>query len=506
MGQGRDTLASALAPWGALVALSFAFRFPALLNASATNSDAAIVGLQAMHILDGDRALFLLGSGYQTSSDSWVAAAFFELMGPTPIALMLSSLSLHVLATVLAYATLRRHMSAWGAFVPSLALVFTTSCLHSFALYPPRQLSLTLAMAAIFVIDSAERGLRLAIGCALVMLAWTSDPYAMVMVTGLAVLAALHAWAADSRLNAAIGCCVGAVAGAIPLGILWYHPSAQHGITETGTNVICHNWQLLATECFPWMSGTAIYAPVHWMDYARIEEGGLLHAFQIFGVVLACGAVFYGAFAIVTRNELVALRRLDALALVTIAVTIAGFLISHMVMDQFSMRYLAAIVLVLPFAFAPLVSRLGPKIGAAVLAPYLVTAAIGGWLGYGPYVDGPVPVLTSSGRADDEANFIAQLDAHEVNDAVADYWSAYRLTFLARERVRFVPLHVQQDRYPPYRLRFESSRRIAYVYDELRSFEDRAQTERDFAAMGAFDARVEHIDVGVFHAAIFTRK
>jgi hypothetical protein len=506
MAAQKETLASFVAPWVALIASSFAFRFPALLNASATNSDAAIVGIQAMHILDGDRGVFLLGSGYQTSSDSFVAAGFFWAMGPTPLALMLSALSLHVLLTLLAYATLRRHMSAWAAFVPTLALVFTTSCLHSFALYPPRQLSLTLAMAAIWVLDSARHGVRFAIGCLLVMLAWTSDPYAIVMVFGVALLAGLYAWESDSRAGAAIGCGVGLVLGAIPLAIVWYHPNAHHGITDTGFDVIGHNWQLLVSSCFPWMSGTTIYAPVHWMDYAPIEENFVLHGFQVASVAIACGAVIYGGFTIAARKELVTLRRLDAMALVTIGATLAGFLVSHMVMDQFSMRYLAAIVLVLPFAFAPLVNRLGPKRGALVLAPYLLTAAIGGWLGYGPYVSGPLPVLTDSGRAEDERTLIAELDVRECTDAVADYWAAYRLTFLARERVRFVPLHVQQDRYSPYRVQFESAKRVAYVFDEKRSFEDRLSTEKEFVAMGTFLPQVEHVDVGVFHATIFTRK
>ena len=64
------------APWRALVALvaaSFAFRAPALLNAGQTNSDAAVVGLQAMHVLRGEGSPFLWGSGYQTSTDSIVA-------------------------------------------------------------------------------------------------------------------------------------------------------------------------------------------------------------------------------------------------------------------------------------------------------------------------------------------------------------------------------------------------------------------------------------------------
>ena len=58
----------------ALLAASYAFRLPPLLNARSTNSDAAVVGLQAMHISRGELSPFLWGSGYQTSADAFVAA------------------------------------------------------------------------------------------------------------------------------------------------------------------------------------------------------------------------------------------------------------------------------------------------------------------------------------------------------------------------------------------------------------------------------------------------
>ena len=67
-----DRRSTALAAF-VLVLGSYLFRLPPLLNARSTNSDAAIVGLQAMHILRGERSAFLWGSGYQTSADAWVA-------------------------------------------------------------------------------------------------------------------------------------------------------------------------------------------------------------------------------------------------------------------------------------------------------------------------------------------------------------------------------------------------------------------------------------------------
>ena len=74
-------------PLAVLLLASVAFRWPALINAATVNSDAAIVGLQASHILHGEWAWVLWGSGCQTFADSFVAAGFFALLGATPLAL-----------------------------------------------------------------------------------------------------------------------------------------------------------------------------------------------------------------------------------------------------------------------------------------------------------------------------------------------------------------------------------------------------------------------------------
>jgi len=106
-----------LAAPAVLVAASYLFRLPPLLNARSTNSDAAVVGLQAMHLLRGELSPFLWGSGYQTSADAFVAALFFVVLGKTPLALMLSALTLHVVATMLVFVTVRRRFDPWTALL-----------------------------------------------------------------------------------------------------------------------------------------------------------------------------------------------------------------------------------------------------------------------------------------------------------------------------------------------------------------------------------------------------
>jgi len=64
----RRKLATIILAGFALGVLSFLTRLPALMNASGTNSDAAVVGLQARHIFH-EWSPFLWGSGYQTSAD-----------------------------------------------------------------------------------------------------------------------------------------------------------------------------------------------------------------------------------------------------------------------------------------------------------------------------------------------------------------------------------------------------------------------------------------------------
>src|SRR5689334_22094639 len=173
-----------------LLAASYGFRLPALLNARSTNSDAAIVGLQAMHMLRGELSPLLWGSGYQTSADAAVAALFFAVLGPSPLVLMLSALTLHVVSTLLVFAMLRRRFDPWLALLVVLPLVVSPSSVHSYALYPPRQLSLTLAMAAFWAIDNAgERETAgrwgqgwLAAGGLLATLAVSADPYPMLLL------------------------------------------------------------------------------------------------------------------------------------------------------------------------------------------------------------------------------------------------------------------------------------------------------------------------------------
>lgn len=498
----RSKLA-ALWPCVALVALSCATRLPALLNASGTNSDAAIVGLQARHILHHEWSPFLWGSTYQTSADSTWAALCFLALGKTPLALMLSSLALYVALTLFAYYTLRRRLTPARAFVATLPLVFTTACVHSYALYPPRQLALTLAFAAIWAIDGATIA-SLVFGGLFTMLAWVADPYAMIFVPACFVLAIASVLRARDSLGSrarALGAFFGgAVVGSVLLALLFANPRAQQGVASMSTSVIRHNAHLFFSQCLPWAIGTKIFKPLHAMDYVEWKMPRAYAIVTWVGAASLAGSML-ASLVLALRRASRPLFPLAAIAWMTIAGNVASFLLSRMVMDQFSMRYLAASVLVLPFIVAPMVDRLGAARASVALAPYLFTAFAGGWLSHGRWVRGPIPRRVDDGVV--EARVLTALRERHVDAAIADYWASYRLAFLWKEQIPVVPYHESQDRYPPYRAAYAASKRIAYVYDRDRSFEDPRVAEKEI--LEADDAVVDRFTWETFDVVVIER-
>jgi hypothetical protein len=473
------------APWLALLAASVLYRLPPLVNAAGTNSDAAIVGLQAMHVLRGERSWFLYGSGYQTSVDSHVAALFFLPFGPSPLALMLSTFCGHLLLTWLAYATLRRHLPAWTAALATTPLVFTPGPLHTYILYAPRQASLTLAFASVWVLDGAggsRRPLgRLALGMGIAAVACFADPYAMIFVPSIALFALLvgldalpDARAALRRVGALAG---GGALGAVPYWLLTHSAGATRGQTALSVDVLPHNWKLFTEECLPWLLSLKVYYSKAGMDYGPWVAPKGFAAVQILGALALVLGLLYGGAALRSRRLSWAVRRLGLAGFAMVPVAVGGFLTSLMVMDFFSTRYLASILLFAPFALAPAAASLRRSTFALALAPYLVSAAVAGWVHYGTDVDGP-SIRTEAGRAEDERALAALLRGRGIRYAMADYWASYRLTFLFGEDPVVVPKNPGEDRYPAYRQAWEAAPFFAYVFDPLRSREDFAEEER----------------------------
>ena len=533
---------SALVPLGALVALSIAYRLPPLVNAGTVDSDAAIVGLQARHILRGEWSWFLYGSGYQTSVDSAVAALFFALFGATPLALLVSTLAGHIAATCFAFATLTRRIPRPAAFVVVLPLVFTSCPLHTYILNPPRQAALTLVFVALFVLDGASlratpraRLAQHAAGAALASVACFADPYALLFLPPLVLFGLMSGYRADliplpllakgrrgDRENCSplallgeggwggeVCVLVGAAVGLIPFALLLRSPHSVHGETTLTLGVVRHNAALLLDPCLPWLLGVVAFVPRALLGYVAWDPGSAFHAVQWTGGALFLIAVASGGVALVRSRIPWSVRRLGGFGFVVAIVTVASFLVSVMVMDLFSSRYLAALVLASPFAIAPLAFVIGWRKLFLTLAPFLVAAGVCGWVGYGDQASGLRIVDLPGHGAGDERLLEQMLLQRGVHAAVADYWVSYRLTFLYDEDVVVVPIHEREDRYAPYRQAYRAATRSAYIFDPKRSREElRAMEAEAFAGAGGaatWGRPIERLHAGALTAVIFER-
>ncbi len=520
---GRWTSFRPTAPWLVVLAASILFRLPPLINASGTNSDAAIVGLQAMHILRGEWSWFLLGSGYQTSVDSLVAAIVFYFTGPSPLALMATTLAEHIGLTWLVFSILRRAFSRlpatsaeragiWAAILVA-PLVFTPDPVHTYVLYPPRQASLTLVFLGLWLLDgavaSARPRLRLALGGATAGLACFADPYGLLFLPGVALLGLLTSLDGAAprlpprrvileRLGSAL---VGALIGLIPYQLLIHHPLASRGQTRLSLAAVPHNFELLRETCLPWLLSTRIYAAQHMSDYAPWETGPAYHAFQVLAATLLAIGLLSGAALFFVRKIPREIRRLGLVGAAMVPVTIGGFLVSPMVMDHFSSRYLVAILLLAPFALLPLATLIAPRRLALVLGPYLLSAAVSGWVSYAPFGLSVHPSLATDVRLGEV------LRERGIHHAVADYWASYRLAFLYREDPLVVPKNEGEDRHKPSRDAYEAAPQVAYIHDAYRSRESLAEAERLIRSGGTpFEPEFERFNLDQFTVLILRRK
>lgn len=492
-------------PLVAVLAAAILFRLPPILHAAQTNSDAAIVGLQAMHVLRGEWSWFLWGSGYQTSVDAAFAAVLFGLAGATPRALLCSSLALHLVATSLLWSTLARRIGPARAALAVFPLVLTSSPLQTYILYPPRQASLTIAVAALWALDraaDAQRVRAFVVSGALVGLACFADPYALVLVPPLAAFAIACSLGRGTRATAAnlAAFAAGASLGAVPFALLRVARRATSGQLALGLDppALARHARLLVESALPWTLGARAYSASSALGYGPWPGPLAVRVLLLVGGGVFLGALVVGGALAVARSVSWPVRRLAIAGAVGYLAAIGGFLVSPMVMDLFSSRYLAAIPLLAPLALAPLAARFGARRFGVFVAPAALACAIAGWVGYGPFLATP---------SEDDARLVAALAERGIRFATADYWAAYRLTFLARERVTFVPTNVSEDRYPPYRAAFDAAPIVAYVFDPERSREqERSMDSAVESGHTAYAPHPEEIDVGRFRVLLLTRE
>ena len=452
-----------------LSALFVLFRVPALINAGFINSDGAIAGLQARRMLEGEWEWLHWARDYLTSIDSVVAAPFFAVFGATPLVLMLVTLLGQLTCAWLAYAIVARRIGDWPAFVVSLPLVFMTMASNIYLFFDVRQWCLALAMLAFWLIDraadSAWPRVALVVGVVLGFVAMFVDLFAVQLLPGVILFAVLSAtdgtWKLKARLPALVS-----VIGALGLGVVALKAlrTIAHvgtGRAEITTGLIARNWPLLTEQCLPWLIGAKVYALTATGSIAQQPSPTWFVPVQVLGAIIFVLALLSGAVLFFVQRIPWGVRALGAAGAGVAFTCIVGFLTSGTAEDIMGGRLLLPVVLTVPFTLAPLAYLAGRWL-ALVLSPYLLTAAIGGWLSYGLFVDGLVPVRTERGLMSEDFAIGEFLRSRGIRYAAADYWIAYRLTFILEEDPIVVP-EASEERYPRWREEFDAASKVAYL-------------------------------------------
>lgn len=498
------TTRSARWAFPALALATVLARLPQLVNAGAVQSDAAIVALQARHVFRGEWSWYLWGVGYQSSLDVLLVALAFAAFGEGPLVLMLVPLVGHVVLTWLAWDVLRRRLGVASATVGVLPLVLAPHAVNIVALYVPRQWSITAVFASFWLLDGAAGSrrprVRLALGTAIGVASLYLDLFNVQFLVPLLLFAALCAFDGVSTARSRAGN-LGAIGlgGAVGAALVWLAWQDSHSTTwQAGGSLerLPENARRLLDAALPWALSARVFATAGESRYFEARDlGPAFRVVQYSGAALFAAGVLAGGAALFARRIPWGIRRLGATGCLVALGSIAGFLVSVMPSDVATTRYLGPIVWASPFALAPAAYLLGPRRFALMLAPYLVAAATAGWIAQSSYVRGWIPVSGPRGRADDERALGAALLERGITNAKADYWLAYRLTYLLGERVLVTPLSAIENRYAPYGLAFDAAPAVALIFHPS---EPRARAELEAAALRRSGVPFERLGVAGF--------
>lgn len=446
-----------------------------MLDAGAVNSDAAVVGLQAMHLLKGEWWPQLWGTTYQGSLDPILAALIFLATGPTPFGLYLVPLLGACAAIALWFDLLRRKLHPWAALACVMPLVIAPLTINMPMLIVLRQSLATMVCTSVWLCwraASMRRGWPLfALSGALLGLSLWVDFFAVTMIPAMLVLGLGATLSGEGeplwRRGAALA--AGVFGGLLATLRLRHHlGGGSNGAIDLSR--IGPNFDLLIHSCLPFTLGTKVFIKGDQPDAQPWDAPFPVVVLQWSGAACLVLLLVLAVRRVLSSSTPNPLRWLGLGGLTAACTALAGFVLSPMPRDVWSVRYLAPLLWLSPLWLAPATQWLTRRGLWVVIAPYLISTAIGGWLSW--------PKHPAQSDTRNEQALLQQLKADGVQAVAAEYWLAYRLTFLWREELIAMPLDSADDRHRAYRQQFDAAAKKALVFHP---FEARAHPE-DYAA------------------------
>ncbi len=445
------------------------------------NSDQAMVGLMARHILAGERPIFYWGQPYNGTLEPYLTALSYRLGaggdGALHLAPILCSLLFVYAVTLLGQLLYGRRL----ALLCGLVLAFGPADLMAYSVWPGYSYLQamafgTLAFAVALATVRSQRWWQLSLVTLLLGLALWAQPLAIAYVAGVLVLLVVpirHALRAARGRIAVLGSLVAAgLTGALglapvlianaqtPLATLRFLTS-RHGPTQIDKLEA-------ARRAVAWAGPVLLGIIPPFEDPSAFRHYIQVH---LFSYLLALGVLILAAVLVIARWSTI-VRWLRSLlspvpagegALLMLAFSLcAGYLLSNWSSSQWSAsdpRYLLPLYTLLPLALRGAIprpesaGRLRRAAGAALLC-LLVGMGIAANAVAAPTVDNVRPLA-------------AVLETQGIRAVYGDYWLVYRLAYVSDERL--IPVVLAPDltlglnRYSPYLAQARASRHAAWV-------------------------------------------
>ncbi len=416
--------------------------FPALIE-----SDEAIVGLMARHILEGDFPIFYYGQNHMGTFEAYLTAGTFALFGASALVLKLTVPALFLIFLAMHFKLAEEVSgSRWVAWMATIAVGISPAFLTVWSLksrggYMSLLLfgTCSLLLATRLLKNESNRRLKLFLLGASIGVAFWSH---FAAVTYALPIGLILIWRFRGELlrQGWIGG-VGFLIASAPVWVYnFVHPlvslsrpmARQTTIIEDFENIFGTGFPILLGGRAPWSIG-----------------GGY---FPFSGVLVV--AVFLGAFAWLVwrqfseKNSSVCLVLLFAFMfpLFTSAGGAGYFMLEP--------RYLFPLYSVIYIVLFMALPRVKPRIGMLI---FLITLNLYGSLTLRDYE------FIIPGYTEPVGPLIEFLHSERVRYAYAPYWIAYRLSFESNEEIICSPPPSDHVRYGPYLAAVRSNEPVAYI-------------------------------------------
>jgi 4-amino-4-deoxy-L-arabinose transferase-like glycosyltransferase len=447
------------------------------------NSDEAIVGLMARHILAGERPTFFYGQAYMGSLDAWLNAAGFSLWGQSIASMRLVQSILWIGLLVSVFFLARRLFQSTSAGWVSLIL---------FGLPPVNQV-----LYGTVTLGGYNEALIIGCWCLFLtagILAGEHPVYTRLRFVGLGLLAGFGLWVfgfslvfslpavgftlpALRRQSARhrwfnLGCLLlGGLIGAWP----WWAYAVQHGI---GPLLIELTGSAVAVERTNWFSRT--FTHLFSMILLGIPAGlGFRPPWSAQWILLPLLPVALIIWLVITIQgfRLARTSHLVALLLSVPLTLFVLFIFTSFGVDP-SGRYFLPLGLILSIQAGGILCSWRPAKMRWII--YVMAGILVIYQGYGAVravIRSEYGLTTqfapnTSYDAGELADLIGFLHDHDLTTGYTDYWTAYPLDFMTGEELTFIPrlpyhenlsYTVRDDRYAAYTAKVYNAGRNVYI-------------------------------------------